>query len=70
MTYNVAVNSSESLEIIDSEVIDSDVSAIDALRIFASDRGFRLEKDSWDFEQDGQYVMTESNGTQLTVTEA
>ena len=69
MTYNVATYLNGSLEIDDQMIITAD-SAIEALRLFASDRGFRLEKDSFDYEEYGQYVMTEDDGTQLTVTEA
>ena len=69
MTYNVATYLNGSLEQDDQMTLTAD-SAMDALRIFATDRGFRLEKDSFDYEEYGQYVLTEEDGTQLTVIEA
>ena len=69
MTYKIATYLNGSLEIEDEMEVTAG-SAIEALRIFASDRGFSLEKNSFDYEDNGRYVMTESDGTQLTLIEA
>jgi len=66
MTYKVAIQEAGKLEILDEATIEA-TSALDALREFASDRGFDLEKESFDFEEYGQSLMEERDGTQLSV---
>lgn len=66
--YRIEVQPVGQLEASDSAEVRA-VSPIEALRGFASDRGFRLEKEDFDYDERGQSLMEEDDGTTLSVIE-